>query len=66
MRMVIKHKVRLVTKELNEIFAPVACTETIRLLLSLAAQLELEMFQLNVRSVFLNGDLEEEVYIEQS
>ena len=39
--------------------------ETIRTFLALAAQMELEVFQLDVKSTFLNGDLEEEVYVEK-
>ena len=39
--------------------------ETIRTFLALAAQMELEVFQLNVKLAFLNGDLEEEVYVER-
>jgi len=38
--------------------------ETIRTVLALAAQLELKMFQLDVKSAFLNGELEE-AYVEQ-
>ena len=39
--------------------------ETIRIVLALAAQLEVNVFQLDVKSAFLNGELEEEVYVEQ-
>ena len=39
--------------------------ETIRLVLALAAQFKLPVFQLDVKSAFLNGELEEEVYLEQ-
>ena len=39
--------------------------ETIRTVLDLAAQYELPVYQLDVKSVFLNGELEEEVYVEQ-
>ena len=39
--------------------------ETIRTVLALAAQLELQVFQLDVKSAFLNGELEEEVYVKQ-
>ena len=46
-------------------FAPVARMETIRLLVSLVAQIKQKIYQLNVKSAFLNGYLEEEVYVEQ-
>ncbi|CAL1407137.1 unnamed protein product [Linum trigynum] len=39
--------------------------ETIRTVLALASQLELPVYQLDVKSAFLNGELEEEVYVEQ-
>jgi Reverse transcriptase (RNA-dependent DNA polymerase) len=49
----------------EEVFAPVARMETIRLLILLAAQNKWSIFQMDVKSAFLNGMLEEEVYIEQ-
>lgn len=39
--------------------------ETIRLLISQAAQHEWPIFQMDVKSAFLNGTLEEEVFVEQ-
>lgn len=39
--------------------------ETIQIIVSLAAQNKWQIFQLDVKSAFLNGVLEEEVYIEQ-
>ena len=68
-----KHKARLVAKgysqqpriDFNETFAPVARMETIRIVLALAAQMELPIYQLDVKSAFLNGELQEEVYVEQ-
>ncbi|CAL8169320.1 unnamed protein product [Prunus armeniaca] len=68
-----KHKARLVAKgysqqprvDFNETFAPVVRMETIRIVLALAAQLKTQVFQLDVKSAFLNGELEEEVYVEQ-
>ena len=46
-------------------FAPVARMETIHLLISLSAQMKWKIYQLDVKSAFLNGYLEEEVYVEQ-
>ncbi|EON88790.1 Ribonuclease H, partial [Plesiomonas shigelloides 302-73] len=68
-----RNKARLVAKGYNqrqgidydEVFAPVARLETIRLIISLAAQNAWKIYQMDVKSAFLNGLLEEEVYIEQ-
>lgn len=68
-----EHKARLTAKgyaqqwgiDFEKTFSPVACLETIRLLLALTAQLSLLVFQFDLKSTFLNGDLEEEVYVFQ-
>ena len=68
-----RYKARLVAKgysqrqgiDYDEVFAPVVCLETIHLLISLAAQNQWKIFQMDVKSAFLNGYLEEEVYLEQ-
>lgn len=49
----------------NEVFAPVARLETVRLIISLSAQKGWVVFQLDVKSAFLHGKLSEEVFIEQ-
>jgi hypothetical protein len=49
----------------NETFGPVARLDTIRTLIALAAQKGWKLFQLDVKSAFLNGVLKEEVYVEQ-
>ncbi|CAL2268253.1 unnamed protein product [Prunus armeniaca] len=46
-------------------FAPVVRMETIRTVLALVAQLKTKVYQLEVKYAFLNGELEEEVYVEQ-
>ena len=49
----------------SDTFAPVARLDTIRLLLAIAAQKSWKVYQLDVKSAFLNGFLQEEIYVEQ-
>ncbi|CAL8176390.1 unnamed protein product [Prunus armeniaca] len=51
--------------DFNETFAPVARLDTIRILVALAAHKGWKLFQLDVKSAFLNGVLHEEVYVDQ-
>ena len=68
-----RYKARLVVKGFNqrkgidfeEIFSPVVKMSSIRVVLGLAASLNLEIQQLDVKTAFLHGDLEEEIYMEQ-
>ena len=68
-----KHKARLVAKGFSqqpgtnygEAFAPMARLDTIRTLLAIAAQHKWKVYQMDVKSAFLNGFLEEEVYVDQ-
>jgi hypothetical protein len=68
-----KYKARLVAKgytqrhgiDFNEVYAPVARWDTIRAILATAASNKWDVFQLDVKSAFLHGDLIEEVYIDQ-
>jgi hypothetical protein len=49
----------------DETFSPVARFESLRLLLALAALEDWEIHQMDVKSVFLNSLLDEEIYMEQ-
>src|SRR5262249_51465602 len=49
----------------NEVFSPVVRHTTIRVLLALTGQLNLELEQLDVKTVFLHGELEEQIFMEQ-
>jgi hypothetical protein len=49
----------------NETFAPVAKFTSIRSILALAALEDMEIHQMDVKIAFLNGELEEEIYMEQ-
>jgi hypothetical protein len=52
-------------QDFDETFAPVAKLEAIRLFLADACHKKFKVYQMDVKSSFLNGDLEEEVYMEQ-
>lgn len=68
-----KHKARLVVKDYAHIFgvdysdtfAPVARLDTTRLLLAIAVQMSWKVYQLDVKSTFLNGFLQEQIYVER-
>jgi len=49
----------------NEVFAPVSRLEIVRLIVAAASNRNWSLYQLDVKSTFLNGPLEEEVYITQ-
>lgn len=51
--------------DFEEVFAPVARLETIRLLVSLASANNWEIHHLDVKTAFLHGELNEEVYVSQ-
>ena len=50
---------------LKETFAPIARLESIRMFLTLSSFRKFKVHQMDVKSAFLNGDLEKEVYVEQ-
>ena len=70
---IVKHKARLVTRgfvqhegiDFEEVFEPVACMDSIRLLLALAAAKDWCVHHLNIKSAFLNGELAETVFVRQ-
>ena len=49
----------------NEIFSPVVKHTSIRLLLSMAAHYDMEVEQMDVRTAFLHGELEENIFMQQ-
>ncbi|WVZ58421.1 LOW QUALITY PROTEIN: hypothetical protein U9M48_008697 [Paspalum notatum var. saurae] len=71
--MVVRNKARLVAQgfcqkegiDYEETFAPVVRLEAIRILLAFAASKGFKLQQMNVKSAFLNGFIEEEVYVRQ-
>ncbi|KAK8926656.1 hypothetical protein KSP39_PZI018977 [Platanthera zijinensis] len=70
---IIKNKVRLVAQgyrqeegiDFDQTFAPVARLEAIRLFLAYASHKGFTVYQMDVKSAFLNGNLKEEVYVAQ-
>ena len=70
---VTRNKARLVAQGYNqqegidydETYAPVARLESIRILLAYACALDFKLYQMDVKSAFLNGIINEEVYVAQ-
>jgi hypothetical protein len=51
--------------DIEEKFSPVSKMEEIRLILAYACSKNIKVYQMDVKKYFLNGKLEEEVYIDQ-
>jgi hypothetical protein len=68
-----RYKARLVAKgftqkediDYHETFSPVSKNDSFRITMALVAHFDLELHQMDVKTEFLNGDLEEEVYMKQ-
>jgi hypothetical protein len=68
-----RFKARLVAKgftqregiDFNETFSPVSAKDSFRIIMALVAHYDLELHQMDVKTAFLNGDLNEEVYMRQ-
>jgi hypothetical protein len=71
---VTRNKEQLVTKgysqvkslDFDETFAPVARLESIHMLLTYATQHSFKLYQMDIKSAFLNSLIKEEVYVEQT
>ncbi|GJU45010.1 retrovirus-related pol polyprotein from transposon TNT 1-94 [Tanacetum coccineum] len=71
---VLKNKARLVAKgyhqkegiDFEESFAPVTRIEAIRIFIANAASKNMIIYQMDVKTLFLDGELKEEVYVSQS
>ena len=68
-----RHKVRLVAKGFTqreeidyiETFSPVSKKDSLRIIMALIAHFDFDLYQMDVKTTFLNGNLEEEVYMKQ-
>jgi hypothetical protein len=68
-----RYKARLVAKgftqkegiDYNETFSHVSKKDSLRIIMALVAHFDLKLHQMDVKTTFLNGDLEEEVYMKQ-
>ena len=69
----VRNKARLVAQgysqeegiDFDETFAPVARLEAIRMLLAFSCYMNFKLYQIDVKSAFLNGFINEEVYVKQ-
>lgn len=70
---VIRHKARLVAKgctqkegiDYKETFSPVSSKDSLRIIMALVAHFGLELHQMDVKTAFLNGDIDESIYMVQ-
>ncbi|CAD5174224.1 unnamed protein product, partial [Musa acuminata subsp. malaccensis] len=68
-----RYKAKLVAKgfsqkegiDYNETFSPVSKKDSLRIVIALVAHYDLELHQMDVKTAFLNGDLDKEIYMEQ-
>ncbi|KAJ9689270.1 hypothetical protein PVL29_014779 [Vitis rotundifolia] len=68
-----RYKARLVVKgysqregiDFKETFSPVSTKDSFRVIMAIVAHFDLELHQMDVKTAFLNGDLDEDVYMEQ-
>ncbi|GKB89935.1 retrovirus-related pol polyprotein from transposon TNT 1-94, partial [Tanacetum coccineum] len=71
---ILKNKARLVARgyrqeegiDFEESFAPVARLEAVRIFLAFTVHMNMVVYQIDVKTAFLNGNLREEVYVSQS
>ena len=70
---IVRYKARLVAKgftqkegiDYNETFSPVSSKDSFRIIMTLVAHYDLELHQMDVKTVFLNGNIDETIYMVQ-
>ncbi|CAL2226271.1 unnamed protein product [Prunus armeniaca] len=68
-----RYKARLVAKgftqnegiDFNETYSPISTKDSFRVIMALIAHFDLHLHQMDVKTAFLNGNLEEEIYMQQ-
>ena len=68
-----RYKARLVVKgysqrkgiDFKKTFSPMSTNDSFRVILVIVAHFDLELHQMDVKTAFLNGDLDEDMYMEQ-
>ena len=51
--------------DFKETFSPVSTKDSFRVIIAIVAHFDLELHQMDVKTTFLNGDIDEDVYMEQ-
>ena len=64
-RLVVKRYTQIEGIDYEKIFSPVAMLKSIRILLAITVKLDYEIWQMDVKTAFLNDNLEEDIYMRQ-
>ena len=70
---IVRYKARLVAKaftqkediDYNETFSPISSNDSFRIIMALVAHYDLKLHQMDVKTVFLNGNIDETIYMVQ-